>query len=143
MPGYLFDTMAHVAFVDSVPDKWSAAWENFRMGRASMILSATLLAEIVQKLGAAKGERSARHRVDWLLGRPNTTFVPLEQRHGRTAGRTLLKRGPRYGLSLADSFALCLAKERGATVFTTDRGLRDACREERVTVSFLPVEELL
>jgi len=141
MTAYLFDTMAHAAAMSGMPEKWRRAWKEVTIGHKSLILLEPLVAEMTSKLSPRIGIARARQRILWLKSLRNTSVVSPDDNEAIEAGFAKM-RYKAAGLSLVDAFILTIARRQGAKVFTTDRGLRDTCRESKVEVDFLPLEEL-
>ncbi len=141
MRGYLFDTMAHVAAYNTLPEKWSRSWQEALHGNKHLLLFEPLVAEMSYRLTLKVGEDRARERIYWLKGMKNTEIVNIDDNLAINAGKLYL-RYRNKSISLVDAFILSVANEKGAKVFTTDHHVRDAGRKERITIDFLPKEEL-
>ncbi len=129
--------MVHVSAVREVPDKWRRQWKEATIGNKTLILFEMLVAEIHSKLTLRKGQNASRNRMLWLKGLRNTKMVDVDDNLAFEASRIYLRLRV-HSLSLVDSFLLAIAEKERARVFTSDHSLRDAAREMRIDVNFLP-----
>lgn len=134
---YLFDTMVHVLTVRKVPEKWLYHWKEATVGRGRLLLFDCLVAELFENLTREFGAKFAEQRLLWLKSLPNTYEVEIDNNLACVTAHALLK-FRKYDISLTDAFILAIAQREGAVVFTMDKGLREACRDSRVEVSYLP-----
>ena len=129
--------MVHVSAVRGVPDKWRRQWKEATVGNKTLILFEMLVAEVLSRLTVRKGQNASRNRMLWLKGLRNTKMIDVDDSIAFEASRIYLRLRD-YSLSLVDSFLLAIAKKERARVFTSDHSLRDAAREMKIDVSFLP-----
>jgi predicted nucleic acid-binding protein len=129
--------MVHVSAVRRVPEKWLFHWKEATVGRGRLLLFDYLVAELFEKLTKEFGAKFAEQRLWWLKSLPNTYEVEVDNNLACATARALLK-FRKYDVSLTDAFILAIAEREGAVVFTTDEGLRNACRDSQVEVSYLP-----
>ena len=142
MSSYLFDAMVHVQARTTIPEKWKRQWKEATTGAKQLILTEPLIAETFYQLIRKEGEKAAQKRIFWLKGLRSCRIVPLDDHHALEAGRLFL-RFRHLGISLADAFSLSVARMERAEIFTSDHGIRDACRSLDIEVSYLPLKDIL
>ena len=143
MRRHLLDTMVQMAFYrGKVPAKWARPWRDVREGRRSLVAVESRVAELFSRIARTDGEEAARDRILWVKGLRRTEVVPADDNIAMAAGRLYARHNGEHGVSLADCFALAVARERRAEVLTADRGMRDCARAEGVSVSWLPKGEV-
>jgi len=141
MPGCIFDTnvLSLILMDESVPDKWIPIWQKIKMGNHKMILIAPVVSEFYYKNARRFKKQHVRGKIDWAYSLPNGDFHELCYEDARMAGE--IRVDFREGLSLTDCFILAVGKRSGATIVTTDPGIKNVARRLRIKVSYIPFEE--
>lgn len=138
MKKYLFDANAiSLWFEDNLPEKWTRQWKEVRMGTSKLILIEPLISETYYKNVPKYGKKRCKEKVYWMKALPKIYIHPLDDNDAILAGdiKTHYKG---KGLSLVDCFLIAVAKANNAKIFTTDTGVRDIARSEKVQVDYLP-----
>jgi predicted nucleic acid-binding protein len=138
---YIFDAMVVASGSDAPPEKWERPFAEVRGGRAELLLFEPLVAEMVFQLSKRFGPERAKSEVRSWKSLPGTRLCELDDSWAFAAAAARLKH-QNEDISYVDAFILDLARRERAKVLTTDCGLRDAARREKVDVSFLPWCEL-
>ncbi len=76
-----------------------------------------------------------------MKGLRNIKMVDIDDNSAFEASRLYLSMR-KHSISLVDSFVLAIAKKERAKVFTSDHKLRNAARDIKVEVNYLPRESL-
>lgn len=136
--------MAHLAeFQRKTPEKWKRIWNQFFSNNYIMIFTEPLISEIFYQIERKAGKDAARLYLFRLKGKRTMRVVPDKDgdKLAFLAGHIRVKHD-RQGISLADSYTIAAAIMEGAVIYTTDHGVRDAARQEKCQVSYLPKEAL-
>lgn len=138
----LFDTMVHIScFEDRVPNKWKRQWDQIRFGHYELLLTEPLISEIFYMLESEYGRDEAKTYILRLKSLRSTKIL-TDRDECAFLSAHLKHKYRKYNLSMIDSFILALGKIEKAQICTTDHGLRDAAKEERCNISFLPIESI-
>ncbi|MEM4160687.1 MAG: PIN domain-containing protein [Thermoplasmata archaeon] len=134
----ILDTNAFsILMNDRIPEKWSRIWSEIRVGQRSLILIEPLVSEIYYKNVLRVGKKSAKDMIMWLKSLKKAEIHSLDDNDAMNAGAIKVDYS-NYDLSLVDCFLLAIARRYNALILTTDHSIRDAARNMKVEVNFLP-----
>lgn len=68
-------------------------------------------------------------------------FIPVDDNLAISAGKMVYKYR-KNSVSVVDSFILACGKKQGARIITTDPGIKNASKSEKVSVDFIPFKEI-
>ena len=138
--------MAHLAeYQGKTPEKWKRILKQLFSGNYMMILTEPLISEIFYQVEIRDGKSAAQSYLLKLKSMKNVHVMPDKDGDimAFAAGSFKVKH-KRHKVSLVDSYIIAAAVTEGATIYTTDPGVRDAAKQEkRCHVDYLPKEALI
>lgn len=140
----LLDTMVHLAeFKHKTPEKWKRIWNQFFSNNYIMILTEPLISEIFYQIEISGGKGAAQSYLLRLKGMKNARVIPDKDgdKIAFAAGEIRV-RHRRHNISFVDSYTIAAAIIERAVIYTADHGVRDASKQEKCQVSYLPKEAL-
>jgi PIN domain nuclease of toxin-antitoxin system len=132
-PGYVLDSFALMAQINDEPgaDQVESLLELAHKGRAILWLSIVNLAEVLYIVERASGLYKTKETIATIDGLP-LQIVDVHRRLAFSAAHVKAQ----HALSLADAFAVALAKEKNAHVVTGDPEFETVERE--IPIDWLP-----
>jgi len=136
----LFDTTVFdLIYNDILPEKWRRYWQEIQNNNRELILFEILISEIFYRLSKEYGFEPIQNKIYQIKSLKSSKIVKINDRLALNAGKIKIKY---HNLSIVDSYILTLSNHFNARIVTTDHGIRDASKGERIQVDFLPWEEV-
>ena len=136
----IFDTTVFdLIYNDILPEKWRRYWQEIRNNNRELILFEILISEIFYRLSQEYGFEPIQNKIYQIKSLKSSKLIIIDDRIAISSGKIKNKY---RGLSIVDSFILALSNHLNAKIVTTDHGIRDASKGEKIKVDFLPWEEV-
>lgn len=143
MKKLIFDTNAvDLLISEKLPIKWKRYWNEIKKNHSRLLLLEPLITEFFYKLSRNYGEGITLHKIMQIKALKSSHFIDMDDNLAILAGK-MVNKYQKHRLSVIDCYLLAGGKKNGARIITTDAGIKNASKKEKIQIDFIPFEDIV